>query len=245
MGEILGQFAETVRSGLWSPQATRLVNIPKHGSDEFRTIQLSSLLDRILYRALYDLVSPEFDRKFSPQSYGFRPAKSTVGMLAAVAATIERTGADFVVNCDIRRAFDSVQIDDVIEAHDKAFSASLSDEVISIIETALRGFEKAEIGIPQGNAYSPFALNLLLHYAHDIRLQELGVTPFWFRYADNLVYLTQNVNEGKRVVGKITTALGEVGLELKPERDLVNITCLLYTSPSPRDATLSRMPSSA
>ena len=70
MGEILGQFAETVRSGLWSPQATRPVNIPKHGSDEFRTIQLSSLLDRILYRALYDLVSPEFDRKFSPQSYG-------------------------------------------------------------------------------------------------------------------------------------------------------------------------------
>ena len=26
---------------------------------------------------------------------------------------------------------------------------------------------------------------------------------------------------------------------------LVNIGCLLYTSPSPRDATLSRMPSSA
>ena len=27
--------------------------------------------------------------------------------------------------------------------------------------------------------------------------------------------------------------------------DLNNDTCLLYTSPSPRDATLSRMPSSA
>ena len=29
------------------------------------------------------------------------------------------------------------------------------------------------------------------------------------------------------------------------ERDTTNNTCLLYTSPSPRDATLSRMPSSA
>ena len=28
-------------------------------------------------------------------------------------------------------------------------------------------------------------------------------------------------------------------------RKRINITCLLYTSPSPRDATLSRMPSSA
>ena len=31
----------------------------------------------------------------------------------------------------------------------------------------------------------------------------------------------------------------------RPDRDAVIITCLLYTSPSPRDATLSRMPSSA
>mgnify|MGYP003310802378 CR=1 FL=1 len=30
-----------------------------------------------------------------------------------------------------------------------------------------------------------------------------------------------------------------------PLRDYVNYICLLYTSPSPRDATLSRMPSSA
>ena len=29
------------------------------------------------------------------------------------------------------------------------------------------------------------------------------------------------------------------------DRRLVSLTCLLYTSPSPRDATLSRMPSSA
>ena len=32
-------------------------------------------------------------------------------------------------------------------------------------------------------------------------------------------------------------------LDVKPERVLTS--CLLYTSPSPRDATLSRMPSSA
>ena len=30
-----------------------------------------------------------------------------------------------------------------------------------------------------------------------------------------------------------------------PEKNLIGLPCLLYTSPSPRDATLSRMPSSA
>ena len=31
----------------------------------------------------------------------------------------------------------------------------------------------------------------------------------------------------------------------EPAEDFWNMDCLLYTSPSPRDATLSRMPSSA
>ena len=35
--------------------------------------------------------------------------------------------------------------------------------------------------------------------------------------------------------------IDDVGLELDAETEI----CLLYTSPSPRDATLSRMPSSA
>ena len=50
----------------------------------------------------------------------------------------------------------------------------------------------------------------------------------------------RNIQNGKSasfpVTGKITADYHTAGNE---------ITCLLYTSPSPRDATLSRMPSSA
>ena len=46
-----------------------------------------------------------------------------------------------------------------------------------------------------------------------------------------------------------TQILGDVELPLAQYmRDCIadpNVSCLLYTSPSPRDATLSRMPSSA
>ena len=40
-------------------------------------------------------------------------------------------------------------------------------------------------------------------------------------------------------------AYEEVRSELKGKKTIATRTCLLYTSPSPRDATLSRMPSSA
>ena len=49
------------------------------------------------------------------------------------------------------------------------------------------------------------------------------------------------------LVEAIEEELGERSIEIRIEDDdLEDLkTCLLYTSPSPRDATLSRMPSSA
>ena len=42
-----------------------------------------------------------------------------------------------------------------------------------------------------------------------------------------------------------TPAAGDSFIVAKDEKRAREVTCLLYTSPSPRDATLSRMPSSA
>ena len=44
-----------------------------------------------------------------------------------------------------------------------------------------------------------------------------------------------------------STDLGQLALDIPFQHNkyLNHYTCLLYTSPSPRDATLSRMPSSA
>ena len=47
----------------------------------------------------------------------------------------------------------------------------------------------------------------------------------------------------KRVLG--AWSLVALGVGVIIGAGLFSITCLLYTSPSPRDATLSRMPSSA
>ena len=69
---------------------------------------------------------------------------------------------------------------------------------------------------------------------------------------ERLLWLGPHVmNEFKKIINdKKVNLIAEVGENLGLALALIelkvqNISCLLYTSPSPRDATLSRMPSSA
>ena len=74
---------------------------------------------------------------------------------------------------------------------------------------------------------------LLIFFANrEFRILETTVNPMKPKNATNLV------NKG---VFKFTRNPMYLGLFLI----LISFACLLYTSPSPRDATLSRMPSSA
>ena len=66
----------------------------------------------------------------------------------------------------------------------------------------------------------------------------LLLTVAYLTYAERKVIGAIQVRKGPNRVGF-------AGL-LQPIADVLKLmTCLLYTSPSPRDATLSRMPSSA
>ena len=66
---------------------------------------------------------------------------------------------------------------------------------------------------------------------------------------DNLKVVTHNdmhiISVGSSFLGKVTEPYENLVRMLGTPRDDNTKCCLLYTSPSPRDATLSRMPSSA
>ena len=66
-------------------------------------------------------------------------------------------------------------------------------------------------------------------------------------YADRLLKIAEMENAEYSSLGDPFDRSVALVFELVKDADLDpwNIDCLLYTSPSPRDATLSRMPSSA
>ena len=69
-------------------------------------------------------------------------------------------------------------------------------------------------------------------------------------YGDKTVLVCEDrnlsFNQLNALSNKLATALIELGVQVGDRVTLYSPNCcLLYTSPSPRDATLSRMPSSA
>ena len=217
---VLRAKREAILRGRYRPDPVRPVRIPK-GSGGYRTLRLPSVADRVLFAGLNDFMLPFWERVFSSRSHGFRPRRSRFTLLANLDHEITTTGRTAVVVDDVRKAFDRVRLTDCMTAHRRHLTG---ERLLTFIHTALRGHDLRRVqGIDQGAAYSPTALNVLLHVHHDRLLDAQGTGQLrpWYRYADNLIYLCTDVSEGRHVRRLVQGLLQATGLAMKGTNDVI------------------------
>lgn len=223
---VFRQLSKALLKSRYRPLEARKVPIPKPGTLEKRILSLRSICDRVVAKDLHSLLEPHLDTLFLDGSWGFRKGRGTLEMLVRLKRTIEETGRTIVVIDDVRKAFDKIRISDLLKTHGKAQKelakqkdqspVKINDSVIKLIAVMAQDTNQSRsIGIDQGNNYSPTALNVLLHYVHDLPITSAAHFPFWFRYADNLVYLCQDESEGQQVRQQVQHLLNQSKLELK------------------------------
>jgi Reverse transcriptase (RNA-dependent DNA polymerase) len=234
-------LSASVLAGKYRPGPERLVRIPKR-SGGTRTLRLRSVLDRVVASALTEALTPLTEAAFLPCSYGFRPGRSALHLLADMDAAMTAHDAWVVTEDDISKAFDSVQIDKVLAD----FEGMISEvDYLNLIGAILRGADTTrKEGICQGCPLSPLALNTHLHFAHDLVLKDRVTIPFAGRYADNLAYLTTNVTEGHQARKRAADRLKPIGMSLKGPGTPTDIRLgksvnLLGISISARNGTVS------
>ena len=92
-------------SGSYFPPPVRAVTIPKKSGGE-RILGVPTVGDRIAQMVVKQLIEPDLDSIFLPDSYGYRPRKSA---LDAVGVTRQRCWKyDWVLEFDIRGLLDAV-----------------------------------------------------------------------------------------------------------------------------------------
>lgn len=208
-------------SGTYFPPPVRSVEIPKPHGGGVRVLGVPTVADRIAQTVVAMELEAVAERKFHPDSYGYRRGRSA---LDAVAVTRRRCWKqDWVLDLDIENFFDSVDHDLMIRAveanTDHAWVVLYVKRWLVAPVQHRDGTRQARRrGTPQGSSVSPVLANLFLHYAFDSWMAREFPSVQFERYVDDGVVHCVSQRQAEMLRTAITKRLASVGLRVHPDK---------------------------
>jgi len=216
------EIREALESGAYKPSPVRRVEIPKPDGG-VRLLGIPTVIDRLLQQAIAQVLTPIFESKFSPYSYGFRPGRSAHDAMRQ-AQEYTQEGYEWVVDIDLEKFFDRVNHDMLMarvarEVKDK--------RVLKLIRAYLNSgvmvngvVMEVEEGTPQGGPLSPLLSNIMLDDL-DKELEKGGHE--FVRYADDCNIYVKTQRAGERVMGSVREFLEKkLKLKVNPKKSKVD-----------------------
>lgn len=224
----LEDLVERLKAKRYRAKLVKRKLIPKAGSSKKRPLGIPALEDKLLQRAVADILSAIFEQDFLPISYGYRKGKGAHGALDLTREIIWEEDINCVVEADIRGFFDNIDHHWMVEMLEERIS---DRSLIRLIRKWLRAGileEWGEVvhprtGTPQGGLVSPVLANIYLHYVLDLwfeRKVKASCEGYCevVRYADDFVCLFQSQEEGERFYIELGARMEKFGLELSEEK---------------------------
>jgi len=207
---------------------TRRVEIPKPDTTETRPLGIPTIDDRALQALVKQAMEPEWEARFEPNSYGFRPGRSCHDAIEAIFNNIS-TKAKFVLDADISKCFDRIDHKALIsKIHTYPTLSRLIKKWLKAGYMDGKNLFHTEEGTPQGGVISPLLANIALHgmeervmqYAETLKGQKRKNRKALslIRYADDFVIIHEDLNVVKKCQEIIANWLDDMGLELKPSK---------------------------
>jgi group II intron reverse transcriptase/maturase len=216
------EIRAALESETYKPSPVRRVEIPKPDGG-VRQLGIPSVIDRLLQQAIAQVLTPIFERKFSPYSYGFRPGRSAHDAIKQ-AQEYTQEGYEWVVDIDLEKFFDRVNHDMLMarvarEVKDK--------RVLKLIRAYLESgvmvngvVMETEEGTPQGGPLSPLLSNVMLDDL-DKELEKRGHK--FARYADDCNIYVKTQRAGERVMESVREFLEKkLKLKVNPKKSKVD-----------------------
>ncbi len=223
----LGDLHGRVHRGAYRARPSRRRFIPK-ADGRLRPLGIAALEDKIVQRALTEVMNAIYEADFLGFSYGFRPGRGQHDALDALAVGIDRAKVNWVLDADIAGFFDAVDHERLIAFVEHRIG---DQRVIRLIRKWLKAGVMDEdgstspttVGTPQGAVISPLLANIYLHYvfdlwAHQWRRRHAQGAVIHVRYADDIVAGFEHKAEAERFLADLRERMARFALTLHPEK---------------------------
>lgn len=219
----------------------RRIMIPKPGKIEKRPLGIPTIEDRAKQALAVIALEPEWEAKFEPKSYGFRPGRKCYDAIAQIFTQL-KFGPKIILDADITKCFDKIDHAKLVRKLgtipqlEKQIKAWLEGGILT--NDKIKSGQKVILpkeGTPQGGIISPLLANIALHgletavknhYVENLydksktiairdRLKQIQIV----RYADNFIVTGDTIEMVTKLKEFISKWLqNEAGLTLSEEK---------------------------
>jgi len=217
----------------WTPKPVKRVYIAKANGKQ-RPLGIPVIVDRALQAQVVNALEPEWEARFEPKSYGFRPGRGCHDAISAIFNIAKGRSARrcWVLDADLAAAFDRID-------HSRLLAALGGFPARGLVERWLKAgvmdsgrFAPSEEGTPQGGVISPLLLNVALHgmeHAAGVRYYQSATlagslvagSPAVVRYADDLLAFCVSREQAEQVKDRLAGWLAPRGLAFNEDKTRV------------------------
>ena len=152
------------RTAGWDPWPVKRAWVPKAGGRQ-RPLGIPVLRDRALQAVVLGALEPEWEARFEPKSYGFRPGRGCHDAIEAIFRTSKgrNPGRKWALDADLEAAFDRIDHSYLLARLGSFPARGLVAQWLKAGVIDNGRFAPTLQGTPQGGIISPVLMNIALH----------------------------------------------------------------------------------